>query len=460
MVQGYKEELDTLLVFVRPPNSILTAFVRSILQQAGLFSAVLTAFVIESYSSLQPDASQASVQALYYISLQLHNSSIPALVPPSPSEFVPARSDMWINALWFTSLVIALTSALVAIFVKQWAREYLSWTAASPGRDSVALRQYRYKAWMRWGGQHWRDVVAGLLQLGLVLFFGGLVILLWQLNGAIASIVTAAVGVSMGCLLVSIILPVFFVSCPYRNTLSWTLRRSAVRITMLLRVTSRSQRWSWYNLKHRCSWIHQEINAIRDERHDNQHASDGVFDVLRARPLLKTLDDVSPCLYTSSFASGIELQAIRAMIEAVLEIEDPQLTFQDPEWYWSFRDKRAPIPQALAWRITALARQALLAQTRVLVTHATQLVHFVTAMAARDSHMTAYHMCTLVRLLSNKVPEPLSQAAWEDIARNSWMRKVPRVIPCDVLQFMIGTSSPLPPFPFSPGAPSLQTLVD
>jgi hypothetical protein len=149
---------------------------------------VLTAFVIESYDKLSPDTSQATLQALYRISLQLSNSSVTALADPSSSNFNPEQSDVWINALWFTSLVVALVSALVAIFVKQWAREYISWTAASAGRNAVAVRQYRSKAWRHWGVKKWRDLVIALLQLALILFFSGLVILLWQLNGVIAGL--------------------------------------------------------------------------------------------------------------------------------------------------------------------------------------------------------------------------------------------------------------------------------
>ncbi|KAI0649471.1 hypothetical protein C8Q79DRAFT_876040, partial [Trametes meyenii] len=53
MVRGWKEEIDTLLVF------------------AGLFSAVVTAFNIEAYHLLQEDPSETSVRILQQISQQL-----------------------------------------------------------------------------------------------------------------------------------------------------------------------------------------------------------------------------------------------------------------------------------------------------------------------------------------------------------------------------------------------------
>ncbi|EKM54919.1 uncharacterized protein PHACADRAFT_60661, partial [Phanerochaete carnosa HHB-10118-sp] len=57
-VKNCKEDIDTLLVF------------------AGLFSAVLTAFVIESYHNLQPDTSTETVTLLRQISLQLTSFTI------------------------------------------------------------------------------------------------------------------------------------------------------------------------------------------------------------------------------------------------------------------------------------------------------------------------------------------------------------------------------------------------
>jgi hypothetical protein len=52
MVKDYQEEIDTLLVFVRGPRRLFILGLITLASQAGLFSAVLTAFVVESYQSL------------------------------------------------------------------------------------------------------------------------------------------------------------------------------------------------------------------------------------------------------------------------------------------------------------------------------------------------------------------------------------------------------------------------
>ena len=59
-VKDCKEDIDTLLVFVSYGSNCdsLSHTTGFRLYQAGLFSAVLTAFLIESYKNLQPDKAE------------------------------------------------------------------------------------------------------------------------------------------------------------------------------------------------------------------------------------------------------------------------------------------------------------------------------------------------------------------------------------------------------------------
>jgi hypothetical protein len=192
--------------------------------QAGLFSAVLTAFVIQANASLQEDSAQTAVDALYHISLQLHDPSVAPL--PARSPFQPASYDVRVNAIWLCSLILSLVAALLAILVKQWLREYMTWTSMISGKESVALRQYRAQGWDNWYVSQWRYAIPGLLQAALVLFFWGLVDLFWNVQATIAIIVTSLVGVSLGVLLMISFIPVINAQCPYRSTLSRLLRNT------------------------------------------------------------------------------------------------------------------------------------------------------------------------------------------------------------------------------------------
>ncbi|KZW02452.1 hypothetical protein EXIGLDRAFT_601896, partial [Exidia glandulosa HHB12029] len=108
LLDGWNKTLDILLIF------------------AGLFSAVATAFVIESYKLLQPDYEEYIAGALF-AALSSRNGSGVIDTPldlHGPNDFVPLRASRWLNGIWFTSLVLALIVAFLCILLKQWLEEY------------------------------------------------------------------------------------------------------------------------------------------------------------------------------------------------------------------------------------------------------------------------------------------------------------------------------------------------
>ncbi|KZV95310.1 hypothetical protein EXIGLDRAFT_580877, partial [Exidia glandulosa HHB12029] len=89
---------------------------------AGLFSAVVTSFLIASYPLLTPeDENEAVVNAIYALAMAI-NSSITLPKPQAPTPVT--ASALWINGLWFTSLFLALAVAFFDILAKQWLVEY------------------------------------------------------------------------------------------------------------------------------------------------------------------------------------------------------------------------------------------------------------------------------------------------------------------------------------------------
>ncbi|KAJ7927145.1 hypothetical protein B0H13DRAFT_1598978, partial [Mycena leptocephala] len=76
---------------------------------AGLFGAILTAFLIESRKDLKQDPLQEILQAL-------RNDSATSTSQP----FQPTKSSLVVNAGWFSSLGLTLISALAAVLAKGW----------------------------------------------------------------------------------------------------------------------------------------------------------------------------------------------------------------------------------------------------------------------------------------------------------------------------------------------------
>jgi hypothetical protein len=130
MFHEYKEDIDTVLIFV----CTRVIGVRSILlnsTQAGLFSAVVSSLLSQSYPLLQQDNTQVSAETLVTISQQLAallsnaTSGQEAPSPLPPAAFVPVSYAIRVNVLWFLSLVFSLAAALFGIVIKGWMQEYM-----------------------------------------------------------------------------------------------------------------------------------------------------------------------------------------------------------------------------------------------------------------------------------------------------------------------------------------------
>lgn len=193
--------------------------------QAGLFSAVLTAFVVISVTMLQQDNTQTTATAVLQISAQLSNHSLPPVIV---EPFEPATSSVTINCLWFLSLVLSLTSALFGMIAKQWLREYMEWTTASlTSQNAITLRQKRYEAFVGWKVPAVVAAIPALLEVSLILFFAGMVVYLRTVNAVVAGVTTAGIALVIGLAVLATILPVFWQRCPYRTPLGWACMRTA-----------------------------------------------------------------------------------------------------------------------------------------------------------------------------------------------------------------------------------------
>ncbi|KAH9959330.1 hypothetical protein BC827DRAFT_1134751, partial [Russula dissimulans] len=95
----------------------------------GLFSAAVAALLAVSIQDLKPNSQDTSAFYLENIYQLLANTNISRPSIPSseatPPPFSPPRYAVCANSLWFLSLVISLTCALLATLLHQWARRYI-----------------------------------------------------------------------------------------------------------------------------------------------------------------------------------------------------------------------------------------------------------------------------------------------------------------------------------------------
>ncbi|KAJ7132557.1 hypothetical protein C8R44DRAFT_664932, partial [Mycena epipterygia] len=159
LVDSWKSDMEGLLIF------------------AGLFSASLTAFLIESYKTLSPDQGMITMAVLSQISVQLDGRSNASAADVSALEtFTPTSASLACNILWFLSLWASLSCALIATLVQQWAREFIQRTEMRPSPIVRArIFSYLYFGLRRFGMHKVVEFIPLLLHMSLLLFFAGLV---------------------------------------------------------------------------------------------------------------------------------------------------------------------------------------------------------------------------------------------------------------------------------------------
>ncbi|KAJ7663738.1 hypothetical protein DFH06DRAFT_1295820 [Mycena polygramma] len=195
---------------------------------AGLFSASLTAFLIESYKTLNPDSGDTTVKLLAQISHQLAASAQGSMLelPTTSTDFTPSPAALVCNALWFISLGLSLSCALFATLLEQWARDFIHRTEI---RSAPIIRarifSFLYYGLKRFNMHMLVDIIPLLLHLALFFFFAGLIAFLIPVNlgmailaGGILLILTAAYSVLT-------LFPLAYLQSPYHTPLSGTFWR-------------------------------------------------------------------------------------------------------------------------------------------------------------------------------------------------------------------------------------------
>ncbi|KAJ7907408.1 hypothetical protein B0H13DRAFT_1477356, partial [Mycena leptocephala] len=204
---------------------------------AGLFSASLTAFLIESYKTLTPDSGNSTIQLLAQISQQLAaaaNGSHFLIPEPRPTHFTPPTSALACNALWFISLGLSLTCALIATLLEQWTRDFFYRTDM---RSAPVIRarilSYLYYGLKRFGMHTVVDIIPLLPHASLFLFFAGLVAFLLPINLPIAALAATILVAVVVVYVLLTLLPLIYLDCPYRTPLSaacWRISQTCMSV--------------------------------------------------------------------------------------------------------------------------------------------------------------------------------------------------------------------------------------
>ncbi|KAH8823149.1 hypothetical protein DL96DRAFT_1616803 [Flagelloscypha sp. PMI_526] len=222
MIQSFRDTIDSLLVL------------------AGLFSAIVATFVVQTSQAFKPD------YALLSLSVQLEqlavlrmggNMTAISLVPSSGTAIETptyTQADLWINCLFFTSLSLSMATALLAVLVKQWCQAYTSVISGS-AKYKALIRQFRFDGLRKWKVPEIVGSLPLLLHLAFVVFFAGLACFVYDLHPGLSSTVIIIMILSLSCYLGTIVLPALWLECPYRIPMLFKPSRLLVSLFSLLR---------------------------------------------------------------------------------------------------------------------------------------------------------------------------------------------------------------------------------
>ncbi|KAH9926032.1 uncharacterized protein B0H18DRAFT_933426, partial [Fomitopsis serialis] len=272
-VERWRNEINALLVF------------------AGLFSAVLTAFVVQYYAVLLP-APDPNTAILERISAQLGNTATNTVVAAASSESSvsariltgrtnsssisspsPPTAPRWIASLWFVALVFSLSAASIALAVNQWLNFHATEQAGLQDASQKAWTwQLRRRALEEWKVEYMVSILPLLLQVALVLFLVGFAGYLSELGFDIAVPSTFCVGALLLFLAFTSVSPALVGYSPYKSPQAWWICQAC-----------RSIRWVayWPSLR-----LHRMITACLGIRPPVWHSS------LRARQIYRWMEGI------------------------------------------------------------------------------------------------------------------------------------------------------------------------
>ena len=138
-------------------------------------------------------------------------------ISPAPyPNSSPSLSIILVNCFWALSLVLSLSSAVVATLMQQWARRYIRLPQVpSLPRDRARVRGLLFLGVLKYRMPRTFEVAALLLHLSVFLFFAGLVLFFFTIFKAVAIAISICVGLFGFVYLILTVLPCLDYRSPY-----------------------------------------------------------------------------------------------------------------------------------------------------------------------------------------------------------------------------------------------------
>ena len=233
LAESWQADAEGILVFVRL-HLLFPCFKSTYQSQTGLFSAAVASLISVSIQDLQQnpqDTSNFYLGNIYQLLADPNRPNISNSLPTSPPSFSPPAYAVLVNSLWFLSLCISITCALLATLLQQWARRYLRVTQPHYSLPKRA----RIRSFFAEGVEKSLlplavEALPTMLHVSLFLFFAGLVVFLSNVNLTIFKLALSWIGFCAavyGCIT---LVPIVRRDSPYYTPLTPLVRLVIVGI--------------------------------------------------------------------------------------------------------------------------------------------------------------------------------------------------------------------------------------
>jgi len=192
--------------------------------QAGLFSAVTSAFIIEVHSHLQPDPNDESAALLRVLIHKIDNTTFGNDPPTLPQWTGPPQTIVHVQAILLASLAASLLSAFLAMLGKQWLNRYVSTDMRGTAIERSQNRQRKLDGVVAWYFDHVMEALPLMLQIALLLLGCALTHYLWGINITVASVVLSVTLFGITFYASVIVAGAVSESCPYQTPSARFLR--------------------------------------------------------------------------------------------------------------------------------------------------------------------------------------------------------------------------------------------
>ncbi|KAG8816807.1 hypothetical protein FRC18_000811 [Serendipita sp. 400] len=198
---------------------------------AGLLSAVVSAFISQTYPMLQPDTADTLVSILQELRK-------PGSVPDKP--FVVPIYAVRVNCFLFAGLFISMNVALLSILVKQWTRAYLRRLSgvSSPHLRARIYHFYYYGA-KRWFFSESVELLTVLMYCALFISIIGIIDLLLATAPPVGYVSLSLFIPGLLYFLMTNLIPLFSLDAPFRSPISDYL----LRVSQSVQLLSKNRRW-------------------------------------------------------------------------------------------------------------------------------------------------------------------------------------------------------------------------